>query len=142
VREHDALGIACGTGGILQESDVAGAAIAAADQVRRHRARCGWRRFVGGFEESFRVNDGGKRADAGFQQVRDGFGPAEGQQEANFRVVENGALARGVLFDAIRTERRIDGYGNAREVGNINETRPPTGTPRRPSSRAQRCAAA
>src|SRR3984957_5225199 len=112
VREHDAFGIARGTGGVLQESDIAGTAVAAADQVRRHRAWRGGRGFVGGLEESFRVDDGGEGRHARLQQVCDGFGAAEGQQEANFRVVENGGLASGVFFDAVRAERRIDRYRN------------------------------
>jgi len=36
--------------------------------------------------------------------MRDGFGAAESQEQADFRVVENGRLARGVFFDTIRAE--------------------------------------
>ena len=44
--------------------------------------------------------------------MRHRFCTAKRQQQAHFRIVQNGGLSRGVFFDAVRAERRVNRNGN------------------------------
>ena len=70
------------------------------------------RSFVRGFDKFSSVANVGQRGHAWFQKLGDGFRLAEGQQQADFGVFQNGGLAGGVFFDAIGAKGRIDGDGN------------------------------
>ena len=112
VSEGDALWVAGRAGSVLQQRDVARFANSCARQMGRQRA--GSRRWglVGGVEQLFGVDNGVERANARAEQFGDGLGAAKSEKHADACVIQNCSLAVGVFFDAIGSERRIDGNRN------------------------------
>ncbi len=112
VREDDALGASGRAGGVLQQRDVTGLARAAAGEMKRKSAGSRRGRFLGGFDEFFRVRNKGEGRHARLQQLGHGLGPPKCEEKADFGILQNGGLTGRVFLDAIGAERRIDGYGN------------------------------
>ena len=112
MRQHHAFGVARGAGGVLQQRDIAALARAASGNVHRQSAGRKGRSFIRRLHQFFRVYDSLKRMHTRPQQFGDGFRAAERQQHANFRIVQDCRLPRGVLFDAVGAKRRVNGDGN------------------------------
>jgi hypothetical protein len=112
VGQHHAFRVAGRTGGVLQESDIARTARAAAHHVGRQGSRRGRGRLVRSSDQLFCIRHSSQRTHARFQQVGDRFRAAKSQQQAHFCVVQDRRLPRSVFLDPVRAKWRINRHRN------------------------------